>query len=140
MSDGHSSAMATAFPGNGTRVAGASSGQPPSRRGKLPIRFVTRMSVDLSRAVATAAREDGLTAGAWVRRLLLERVRMHSPADERSGRPVRCPGQDTIAISSAIRHLADVSGAVSVGDKAAAQTGLQHARGLLIPLVVRRPE
>ncbi|MEH3116809.1 MAG: hypothetical protein PGN25_04180 [Methylorubrum populi] len=106
----------------------------------LPVRFVTRMSVDLNHAIAAAAKEDGITAAAWVRRLLLDRFAMISPSDERSGRPVRRAAEDVVAISNAIRHLADVSGAVSVGNRSAAQDALQRARGLLIPLVVRRPE
>lgn len=106
----------------------------------LPVRFVTRMSADLNNAIASAAREDGVTAAAWVRRLLLDRVAMISPSDERSGRPVRRAAEDIVAISSAIRHLAEVSGAVSVGNRSAAQDALQSARALLIPLVVRRPE
>lgn len=121
--------------------AGVSSTKTTSsaRRG-LHVRFVTRMSGDLSMAVTSAARNDGLTAGAWVRRLLLERVGVDSPDDARSGRPVRRPEADAKAISGAIRQLAAVSCAVSTNDKAAAQSALQEVRSLLIPLVVHRPE
>ncbi len=86
------------------------------------------MSTDLNDAITSAAREDGVTAAAWVRRMLLDRFAMISPSDERSGRPVRRAAEDVVAISNAIRHLADVSGAVSVGNRSAAQDALQSAR------------
>lgn len=56
---------------------------PPRKSGRqgLAVRFVTRISDDLSEAVASAARKDGLTAGAYVRRLLLDRVGMLSAED-----------------------------------------------------------
>lgn len=108
------------------------------RRG-LHVRFVTRMSGDLSQAVAAAARDDGLTAGAWVRRLLLDRVGIQSAQDARSGRPIRKPAEDRIAIAAAIRDLATVSAALASRDEGAARRGLQDARTRLIPLVVRRP-
>ena len=111
---------------------------PPKRRG-LHVRFVTRMSGDLSDAVTTFARREGLTAGAWVRRLLLDRVALQSPDDARSGRPIRKPEEDHAAIAAAIRELARVSTALSVRDEASAKQGLNEARSLLIPLVVRRP-
>ncbi|MCJ2006260.1 hypothetical protein [Methylobacterium sp. J-092] len=109
-----------------------------ARKG-LYIRFVTRMSGDLSEAVSAAARDDGLTAGAYVRRMLLDRVGMQSPEDARSGRPVRRPDEDTAAIASAIRALGSVSTAVALRDEAAAKAALHQARMLLIPLVARRP-
>ncbi|WP_156629675.1 hypothetical protein [Methylobacterium sp. Leaf85] len=97
------------------------------------------MSGELSEAVAAAARRDGQTAGAYVRRMLLDHVGMHSPQDARSGRPVRKPDEDRAAIASAIRALGSLSAALSVRDEAAAQDRLHEARSLLIPLVVRRP-
>ncbi|WP_143103697.1 hypothetical protein [Methylobacterium gossipiicola] len=100
---------------------------------------MTRMTGELSEAVTTFAHRDGLTAGAWVRRLLLDRVAMQSPDDARSGRPIRRPEEDHAAIAAAIRHLAQVSTALSVRDEASAKSGLHEARSLLIPLVVRRP-
>lgn len=114
---------------------------PPSRtrRRGLYVRFVTRMSGELSEAVTALAHRDGITAGAWVRRLLLDRVAMQSPDDARSGRPIRRPEEDHAAIAAAIRELARVSTALSVRDEASAKQSLQEARSLLIPLVVRRP-
>lgn len=107
------------------------------RRG-LSVRFVTRMSDDLSEAVASAARHEGLTAGAYVRRLLLDRVGMQSAEDAKSGRPIRKPDEDVATIAAAVRELASVSTAVGLRDEAAAKAGLAQARSLLIPLVVRR--
>ncbi|KQP32816.1 hypothetical protein [Methylobacterium sp. Leaf100] len=97
------------------------------------------MSGELSEAVTALAHRDGITAGAWVRRLLLDRVAMQSPDDARSGRPIRRPEEDHAAIAAAIRELARVSTALSVRDEASAKQSLQEARSLLIPLVVRRP-
>lgn len=116
--------------------------QPPvlqkvKRRG-LHVRFVTRMTGDLSEAVTAFAHRDGVTAGAWVRRLLLDRVALQSPDDARSGRPIRRPEEDHAAIAAAIRELGRVSTALSIRDEAAAKQGLNEARALLIPLVVRR--
>jgi hypothetical protein len=96
------------------------------------------MSGDLSEAVSSAARREGLTAGAYVRRLLLQRVGMQSAKDARSGRPVRKPEADQAAIAAAIRELASVNAALSLRDEAGARQGLHQARSLLIPLVVRR--
>lgn len=110
----------------------------PSRRG-LAIRFVTRMSVDLDRAIAEHARRDGLTAGAFVRRTMLEKVRLDSERDARSGRPIRKPSEYEVAIAAAVRELAAVNAAVAAGDRDAASAGLDRARQTLIPLVVRRP-
>lgn len=112
---------------------------PSAKKKGLYVRFVTRMSGDLSDAVAAAAREDGVTAGAYVRRMLLDRVGVQSPRDARSGRPIRRPDEDAAAIAAAIRELASVTAAVAVSDEAAAKAGLHEARSLLIPLVVRRP-
>lgn len=108
------------------------------RRG-LPVRFVTRMSDGLHEAVAAAAREEGVTAGAWVRRLVMERVSLDSARDARSGRPIRKPSDYEVAIGAAIRELGSVNAAIAGGDRDAAIAGLDRARGALIPLVVRRP-
>lgn len=108
-----------------------------TRRG-LAIRFVTRMSEDLDRAVAEHARRDGLTAGAWVRRVLLDKVSLDSARDARSGRPIRKPSDYEVAIGAAIRELAAVNAAIATGDRDAANAGLDRARAALIPLVVRR--
>ena len=117
--------------------------QPPvllkAKRRGLHVRFVTRMSGDLSQAVTALAHRDGVTAGAWVRRLLLDRVALQSPDDARSGRPIRKPEEDHAAIAAAIRELGRVSTALSIRDEAAVKQGLHEARALLIPLVVRRP-
>lgn len=110
----------------------------PTRRG-LAIRFVTRMSVDLDRAIAEHARRDGLTAGAWVRRVLLDKVSLDSARDAKSGRPIRKPADYETAIGAAIRELGAVNAAVAAGDRDAASAGLDRARQTLIPLVVRRP-
>lgn len=111
----------------------------PRRRSGLPVRFVTRMSDDLSEAVASAARQDGVTAGAWVRRLIMERVALDSTRDARSGRPIRKPSEYEVAIGAAVRELGSVNAAIAGGDSDAAIAGLDRARGVLIPLVVRRP-
>lgn len=122
-----------------TMLSTPSSGGMPRSRGKgLPVRFVVRMSGALQTEVAKAARRDGATAGAWVRRQLLDRVGLQSPEDARSGRPIRQLEADTIAVSAAIRELAAVHSALSLRDEAAAKVALHQARSLLIPLVVRR--
>lgn len=107
-------------------------------RDTLDIRFVTRMSRALGDQIAVAARGQGLTAGAYVRRVLLEHVGMNSPSDARSGRPVHAPTEDVSAISDAVRELASVNRAIALSDKAAAKAGLDRARELLIPVVMRR--
>lgn len=140
MNDPHANASQVAAGRDDAGVSIPASGPHRVAPRGLPVRFVTRMSTDLNDAITSAAREDGVTAAAWVRRMLLDRFAMISPSDERSGRPVRRAAEDVVAISNAIRHLADVSGAVSVGNRSAAQDALQSARALLIPLVVRRPE
>ncbi|KQO68759.1 hypothetical protein ASF22_19580 [Methylobacterium sp. Leaf87] len=113
-------------------------GGPRPRPPGLEIRFVTRMSRRLASDVTAHARRDGLTAGAWVRRALLDRIGMRSPVDARSGRPVHRPPEEIAAISAAIRELAAVNRAVSASDAAAARAGLDEARRLLIPLVIAR--
>lgn len=112
--------------------------RPVRRPPGLPVRFVTRISRELSGAIADGARREGVTAGAWVRRLLLERVAMQSSADARSGRPVRRPDEDAAAIAAAIRELAAVNAALSMKDIPAARLSLTTVREILIPLVIRR--
>ena len=107
------------------------------RRG-LHVRFVTRMSGELSEAVKLAAHREGITAGAWVRRTLLERIELRSEVDERSGRPLAATDEELADLATAIRELAGVSAAVSIGDRNAAKNGLNAARSLLIPMAVRR--
>lgn len=108
------------------------------RRG-LHVRFVTRMSAELSEAIGQAARNEGLTAGAWVRRLLLERLDLRSAEDARSGRPVRVPEAHHAAVAGALRELASAGAAVRTGDEVEAARALQAARVLLIPLALARP-
>lgn len=109
-----------------------------TRRG-LAIRFVTRMSEDLDRAIAEHARRDGLTAGAFVRRTMLEKVRLDSERDARSGRPIRKPSDYEVAIGAAVRELGAINAAMASGDRDTIVAAVDRARGLLIPLVVRRP-
>lgn len=108
-----------------------------SGRPTLDLRFVTRMSRELGDAVAAAAGRDGLTSGAWVRRLLMERVALQSPVDARSRRPGILPSEEVVAISTAVRELASVNAAISLKDSPAARAGLDRARGLLIPILMR---
>ncbi|KQQ45671.1 hypothetical protein ASF58_19035 [Methylobacterium sp. Leaf125] len=96
------------------------------------------MSGELGSAIAEHARREGITAGSWVRRVLLERVAMISAVDARSGRPVRRPDEDAAAISAAVRELAAVNAALSMADVAAARQSLTTVREILIPLVIRR--
>lgn len=79
---------------------------PTSDRPTLDVRFVTRMSRRLCEAVSAAARGDGLSSGAWVRRLLTERVGVRFELVARSGRPVHLPREEVAAISDAVRDLA----------------------------------
>jgi hypothetical protein len=104
----------------------------------LHVRFVTRMSAELSEAIGRAARQDGLTGGAWVRRLLLERLDLQSADDARSGRPVRIPEAHQAAVAAALRELAEAGSAVRAGDEAEAAGRLQAARMHLIPLALGR--
>lgn len=111
----------------------------PQKTAGLDLRFVTRMSRDLGTAVAEAARADGLTAGAWVRRVLLERLSLRSSLDNRSGRPVHRPAEDTVALVAALRELVFVGNAVSCRDVPAAKASLTTVWELLLPLVARGP-
>lgn len=110
------------------------------RRSGLHVRFVTRMSGELSAAIGRAARRDGLTGGAWVRRLLLERLDLQSADDARSGRPVRIPEAHQAAVAAALRELAEAGSAVRARDEAEAAHRLQAARTHLIPLALGQAE
>ena len=107
--------------------------------GGLELRFVTRMSRDLGAAVAEAAKTDGLTAGAWVRRLIMERLSLRSRVDYRSGRPVHRPAADTVALVAALRELVSVGHALSCRDVPAAKASLAAARETILPLVAGGP-
>lgn len=120
-----------------TAAKNADTGSSRSGRPTLDLRFVTRMSRELGDAVAAAAGRDGLTSGAWVRRLLMERVAVQSPVDARSRRPGNLPSEEIVAISTAVRELASVNAAISLKDGPAARAGLDRARGLLIPILMR---
>lgn len=108
------------------------------RPGRLRVRFVVRISEELDRAVSGAARLEGTTAGAWVRRVLLDKVSLDSARDARSGRPIRRPSEYETAIGAAVRELGAINAAVAAGDRDAATAGLDRARAVLIPLVVCR--
>lgn len=92
----------------------------------------------MSEAIKLAARREGITAGAWVRRTVLERLELRSERDERSGRPLAATDADLADIATAIRELAGVSAAISLNDRSTAKDRLQVARHLLIPIAVRR--
>lgn len=111
---------------------------PTGDRPTLDVRFVTRMSRQLCEAVSAAARGDGLSSGAWVRRLLMERVGVNSEIDARSGRPVHLPREEVAAISDAVRELASVNAAIALSDSPAARAGLDRARRLLLPVLLRQ--
>ena len=111
----------------------------PLKPAGLEMAFVTRMSRELNTAVATAARADGLTAGAWVRGLILDRLAIVSAADRRSGRIVHKPAADTVILVAAIRELGAVGHALSCNDVPAAKAALKAAREALMPLVSRGP-
>ena len=104
----------------------------------LDLRFVTRMSRPLGDAIAAAARRDGVTKGAWVRRLLLDRLDLRSDPDTRSGRPSYLPAEEIAELSAAVRELASVNFAIAAGDIVAAKAGLDRARGHLIPILMRQ--
>ncbi len=126
-------------------ITTASGGDVPRRRGRprsevrLDMRFVIRMSHDLGKAIATEARRDGITAGAWARRQLLDRIGMTSPLDARSHNVLPMPSEDVKSISAAVRELASVNAAISLSDAPAAKAGLDRARALLIPVLMKQP-
>ena len=72
-----------------------------------------------------------------VRRLILERTPLHSDVDAHSGRPVRLPKEEVTAIAAAVRELASVNAAITLSDGRAARAGLDRARDLLIPVLMR---
>ncbi|MGU3663936.1 hypothetical protein ACLBX9_07095 [Methylobacterium sp. A49B] len=97
------------------------------------------MSRDLGAAVAEAAKADGLTAGAWVRRLIMERLSLRSRVDYRSGRPVHRPAPDTVALVAALRELVSIGHALALRDLPSAKASLAAAREAILPLVARGP-
>lgn len=109
------------------------------RPGALRVQLVFRVTEDLDRAITIAARQDGATVGAWVRRTLLEKVALDSARDAKSGRPIRKPSEYETAIGAAVRELGAVNAAIATDDRDAALAGIDRARAVLIPLVVRRP-
>ncbi|WP_139234055.1 hypothetical protein [Methylobacterium pseudosasicola] len=108
------------------------------RRPSLELRFVVRISRNLGHAIGAAARRDGVTAGAWVRRVLLERLDLHSNLDARSGRPVFLPAEEVAELAAAVRELASVNNAIATADTAAAKAGLDRTRHHLIPVLMRQ--
>ena len=120
------------------RPAPPPAARPPARKRGLHVRLVVRVSGGLSAATRQAARGEGLTVGAWVRRLLLDRLGMQSEADARSGRPVRMPEAHQAAIAAALRNLAAASAAAQSDDPASAIPAIQAARAILVPLALGR--
>lgn len=123
---------ALAFPEASVGTAPLSGKRPTLQR-----RFVTRVSPELARSIVIASRREGLSASAWVRRLILERTPLQSDVDAQSGRPVRLLKEEVTAIAAAVRELASVNAAISLADGAAARAGLDRARDLLIPVLMR---
>lgn len=124
--------------GNGPSPGRARTVALTARLPGLHIRFVVRISGEVNDAIKAAARREGITAGAWVRRTVLERLELRSDRDERSGRPLAATDADLADIATAIRELAGVSAAVAMNDRVLAKARLDAARSLLIPIAVRR--
>jgi len=104
----------------------------------LAVRFVTRMSDDLHAAIVRAARSDGISTGAWMRRTAMGRLALQSDRDAHSNAPTRRPEQDVATLAAAVRELATLSAALSLGDVAGARAGVDRARRILIPLALGR--
>ncbi|MBK3404181.1 hypothetical protein H0176_22245 [Methylorubrum populi] len=111
---------------------------PASKRTGLHVRFVIRVSGGLSAAIGQAAQAEGVTAGAWARRLLLDRLGMQSEADERSRRPLRKPEAHQAAAATALRELATASAKVLADDPVATLRAIQAARAVLVPVALGR--
>ncbi|WP_156368907.1 hypothetical protein [Methylobacterium sp. Leaf100] len=130
---------ATPEPQSAPLVTDAGIPAEPAGRPILDVRFIMRVSRPLHSAILARARRDGVTAGAWVRHRLLADLGLRSLLDEQSGRPMRRPPEDVVAISSAIRELAAVNAALAMGDGVSARAALDQARAILIPMVVHMP-
>ena len=96
----------------------------PSRAGTPMVRPHYRMSSDMVGAIDAAAAEAGLTAPAWLRAVVADRLGMDSPADRQ---PVRAYGggsPDAAALTALRLQLRQTGGLITQGAKEARLAGI----------------
>jgi hypothetical protein len=133
MAVGHSRAVIQPAPG---RVL---PGAPP--RGPLASKLAGKVDLRLSgilrEAVRSAAKEKGLTDGAYIRTILADHLGAEAPADRASGLRKREPSELAVRIAAAVRELgaAYTPLAQQPPDIAGAKGHLARVRETLLPIM-----
>ncbi|MFC4172734.1 hypothetical protein ACFOYU_11775 [Microvirga sp. GCM10011540] len=119
--------------------AGAPPRAPRVDHRKLGGVMTMRLSGDLRCGLQAAAKAEGITESALVRRLILDRLGLESDADRASGRRPRIPDQDLQVLAGLVREVGSLYGPARSQppkiDKIIG--GLDRLRAALVPMVAR---
>ena len=98
--------------------------QGPSQAGERMERQRFRMSDAMAYAISTAAKDAGLTAPAWLRGLVADRLGMSSPADRQPVQAYGGGGPDAAALTALRLQLRQTGGLITQGAKEARLAGI----------------
>ena len=96
----------------------------PSRAGLPMVRPHYRMSLDMAYAIDAAAAREGLTAPAWVRAVVADRLGIDSSADRQPVRRYGGSGPDSAALTALRLQLRKTGGLITQGAKEARLAGI----------------
>jgi len=101
----------------------------PSRAGTHMARPRFRMSSDMVKAVGKAAASEGLTAPAWLRGVVADRLDMPDPADRQPVARYGGDGPDAAAMTALRMQLHELGGLLAQVAKVARKEGMaeRHA-------------
>lgn len=96
----------------------------PSRAGSPMVRPHYRMSIDMAEAIDAAAAREGLTAPAWLRAVVGDRLGMEDAADRQPVRAYGGGGPDAAALTALRLQLRQTGGLITQGAKEARLAGI----------------
>lgn len=103
---------------------------------KLASKVDVRLSGQLRNALSAAAKRNGVTDGAYVRRLVADALGLDVEADRGSAPRQRIPDADLLVLSGLIRQVGGLYGPARAGKTEEVILGLDGIRGALVPMVV----
>lgn len=138
MAVGHGSAATPPPPGVGLPGATPRGPQVPAAidRRKLASKVDVRLTGPLRGALTEAAKQAGVTDGAYVRRLVADALGLDAEADRGSGPRQRIPDADLMILSGLVREVGGLYAPARSGKADEVIAGLDRVRAALVPMVV----
>lgn len=103
---------------------------------KLASKVDVRLTAPLRAALTEAAKREGVTDGALIRRLVADALGVEAEADRASAPRVRIPPAELEALSTAVREIGALHQAAALGRSEEILAGLDRVRAVLIPVCV----